>query len=124
PILPGIWSYMVDYTLTTADTTVRRYPIGVELTTEAEGVAGWPARVWAPAADKVELVIEDDRGCAVGSAALAAEPTGYYSGFVPNAEAGARYPFRIDDREAFADPASRFQPDGPSGPSAVVDPLV
>ena len=112
----------LEHTLTTADTAVRRYPIGVELTTESDGVAGLHARVWAPAAGKVELVIEDDRGCAVGSAALAAEATGYYSGFVPNAEAGARYRFRIDGGDAFPDPASRFQPDGPNGPSAVVDP--
>jgi pullulanase/glycogen debranching enzyme len=113
---------MVEHTLTTADTAIRRYPIGVELTTEADGVASLHARVWAPAASKVELVIEDDRGCAIGSAALAAEATGYYSGFVPNAEVGARYRFRIDDGEAFPDPASRFQPDGPNGPSVVVDP--
>jgi len=115
---------MVEHTLTTADTAVRRYPIGVELMTDADGVAGLHARIWAPAASKVELVIEDDRGSAVGSSALAAEATGYYSGFVPNAGVGTRYRFRIDDGDAFPDPASRFQPDGPNGPSVVVDPSV
>ena len=114
---------MVEHTLTTADPAIRRYPIGVE-PTEADGVTSLHARVWAPAASKVELVIEDDRGSAIGSAALAAEATGYYSGFVPNAEVGARYRFRIDDGDAFPDPASRFQPDGPNGPSVVVDPSV
>jgi maltooligosyltrehalose trehalohydrolase len=69
----------------------------------------------------VELVIEDDRGHAADSP-LSAESNGYYSGFVPNAEAGALYRFRIDGGNAFPDPASRFQPTGPHGPSAVVDP--
>jgi maltooligosyltrehalose trehalohydrolase len=69
----------------------------------------------------VELVIEDDQGYAVDSP-LSAESNGYYSGFVPNAEAGALYRFRLDGGTAFPDPASRFQPTGPHGPSAIVDP--
>ena len=35
---------------------------------------------------------------------------------------GARYRFRLDGGDAFPDPASRFQPEGPHGPSQVVDP--
>jgi maltooligosyltrehalose trehalohydrolase len=116
-----MWSDMVQHTPITAATAVRRYPIGVELATEADGVTGLHARVWAPSAGKVELVIEDDLGYA-GDSALAAEATGYYSGFVPNARVGARYRFRIDGADSFPDPASRFQPDGPNGPSVVVDP--
>src|SRR4029078_5261805 len=38
------------------------------------------------------------------------------------ARAGSRYWFRLDGKETFPDPASRFQPDGPHGPSQVVDP--
>ena len=52
---------------------------------------------------------------------MTAEPEGYYSAAVPDAGHGARYRFRLDG-ELFADPASRFQPDGPSGPSQVIDP--
>src|SRR5207248_8872012 len=37
--------------------------------------------------------------------------------------AGARYKFQINDGDAFPDPASRFQPDGPHGASCVVDPF-
>ena len=41
----------------------------------------------------------------------------------PTANAGTRYRFRLDDdRTLYPDPASRFQPDGPHGPSQVVDP--
>jgi maltooligosyltrehalose trehalohydrolase len=53
---------------------------------------------------------------------LYAEPGGYFSG-ATQAAAGDRYQFRLDDGERlYPDPASRFQPEGPQGPSAVVDP--
>src|SRR6476469_7812004 len=41
---------------------------------------------------------------------------------VPGMAAGARYRLQLDGGEAFPDPASRFQPEGPHGPSEVVDP--
>jgi maltooligosyltrehalose trehalohydrolase len=41
---------------------------------------------------------------------------------VPGAGHGTRYRFRLDGGEELADPASRHQPDGVFGPSAVVDP--
>jgi maltooligosyltrehalose trehalohydrolase len=53
--------------------------------------------------------------------ALAAEPRGYFSLHVPGVAAGAHYRLRADD-EPCADPASRFQPEGPFGPSQVIDP--
>jgi maltooligosyltrehalose trehalohydrolase len=43
--------------------------------------------------------------------------------FVPGLAAGALYRFLLDeDPVPYPDPASRFQPDGPHGPSQVVDP--
>jgi maltooligosyltrehalose trehalohydrolase len=51
-----------------------------------------------------------------------AEGNGYFSGYTANATAGTRYRFRLDGRDAFPDPASRFQPEGPHGPSIVIDP--
>ena len=53
---------------------------------------------------------------------MEAEGNGYYSGFAANAGAGTRYRLRLDGGEAFPDPASRYQPEGPHGPSVVVDP--
>lgn len=47
---------------------------------------------------------------------------GYHAVLVPQAAAGARYRYRLSGQDAFPDPASRFQPDGPHGPSQVVDP--
>jgi maltooligosyltrehalose trehalohydrolase len=51
------------------------------------------------------------------------EPDGYFSLTVPTAEAGMRYRFRLDRGEIILpDPASRYQPEGPHGPSEIVDP--
>jgi maltooligosyltrehalose trehalohydrolase len=53
---------------------------------------------------------------------LSAEGDGYFSGVLAGAAAGTRYRFRLDGDGPFPDPASRFQPDGPDGPSEVVLP--
>lgn len=53
---------------------------------------------------------------------LSREAGGYFYGLAPDAAAGSLYRFRLDGGEAFPDPASRFQPLGPHGPSEVVDP--
>ncbi|HWF86971.1 MAG TPA: malto-oligosyltrehalose trehalohydrolase [Vicinamibacterales bacterium] len=74
-------------------------------------------RVWAPAARRVELVVEG--GPTIG---LNAEDAGYFSG-TAQAGPGARYRFRLDQAERlYPDPASRFQPDGPHEASEVIDP--
>jgi maltooligosyltrehalose trehalohydrolase len=73
-------------------------------------------RVWAPGATQVEVELDDRRIC------LDREALGYHSGLVPAVEAGMRYAYRLDGGPACPDPASRFQPAGPHGPSEVVDP--
>ncbi len=90
----------------------RRFPIGAEVRPE-----GTHFRVWAPRRARVAIVFED--GAAVE---LEREPSGYFSGLAPGIAAGALYRFRLDDGDAFPDPASRFQPAGPHGPSQVIDP--
>lgn len=92
----------------------RRLPVGAEV----QPGGGVHFRVWAPRRRTVEVALEGV-GAAVG---LEAERDGYFSGVAGQAEAGARYRYRLDGGEAFPDPASRFQPDGPHGPSEVVDP--
>jgi maltooligosyltrehalose trehalohydrolase len=49
------------------------------------------------------------------------EAGGYYTALVAGVGHGDRYRFRVGD-DLLADPASRFQPEGPFGPSQVVDP--
>jgi maltooligosyltrehalose trehalohydrolase len=96
----------------------RRLPVGAEVM--AEG--GVHFRVWAPRRRKVDLVLEggDGRG---GIHPLDAEGDGYFSAAVPTAAAASLYRYRLDGGpRLLPDPASRFQPDGPHGPSRVVDP--
>lgn len=94
--------------------TRRRFPIGAEY----QPREGTHFRVWAPAARRVDAVFEGD----LAPAALRAEGDGYFSGNVPQARPGTRYRFRLDGGDAFPDPASRWQPEGPHGPSEVVAP--
>jgi maltooligosyltrehalose trehalohydrolase len=90
----------------------RRLPVGAELT----GRKGVHFRVWAPQTRVVETCLEG--GPAVR---LTEESGGYHGGVVESATAGTRYRFRLDGSKLLPDPASRFQPDGPHGPSQVVD---
>src|SRR5690606_30062958 len=50
---------------------------------------------------------------------LTAEPGGYFSRHVPELGPGQLYKFRVDTG-SYPDPASRYQPRGPHGPSQVV----
>lgn len=92
----------------------RRLPIGAEPSPDG----GAHFRVWAPRRRSVSVVLEGSEK----PTALAAEGGGYFSGVVETAGRGTLYRFLLDDDVAFADPASRFQPEGPHGPSQVVDP--
>ncbi len=90
----------------------RRFPIGAESTDH-----GVHFRVWAPRRTQVEIVAANQ------STTLINEGNGYFSGLAPWARVGTRYRFRLDSGEAFPDPASRYQPEGPHEASAVVDPF-
>jgi maltooligosyltrehalose trehalohydrolase len=46
---------------------------------------------------------------------------GYFAGLVSNATVGTLYRYQLDGGSQFPDPASRWQPGGPHGASAVVD---
>jgi maltooligosyltrehalose trehalohydrolase len=76
-------------------------------------------RVWAPKREKVEVAF--DAGSGARTLELVPEGNGYFSGTGP-AQAGERYRLRLDGAAAgFPDPASRFQPSGPHGPSELID---
>src|SRR6476659_1357042 len=87
----------------------RRFPIGAEQTPD-----GAHFRVWAPKRARVEVLLGDS------ATDLQKEPDGYFSGLIP-AAANALYRYRLDGADAFPDPASRFQPEGPHGPSQIID---
>ena len=97
----------------------RRLPVGAE----PMGEAGVSFRVWAPARRRVQVVLEAADGRDRTLHQLEAEGNGYYSGAIADGQAGTLYRFLLDvDPTSYPDPASRFQPDGPHGPSEVVDP--
>ncbi len=97
----------------------RRYSIGAEV---REG-GGTHFRVWAPSRAGVEVAVEDPASGTRKFYPLTPEPGGYFSGHVSSAGSGSLYRFRLDSGDRlFPDPASRFQPEGPHGPSQVIDP--
>ncbi|HVK09720.1 MAG TPA: malto-oligosyltrehalose trehalohydrolase [Gemmataceae bacterium] len=94
-------------------TIPRRFPVGAEV--RPDGLTHF--RVWAPACRRVAVAIENGP-----THPLTANGDGYFAADVP-ATAGTRYRFWLDDDDSlYPDPASRYQPDGPHGPSQVVDP--
>jgi maltooligosyltrehalose trehalohydrolase len=96
----------------------RRLPIGAEVL----GDGDVHFRVWAPHSQRVEVMIS---GGACGQAVieLNAETSGYFSARSPLAKPGDLYRYRLDgSANLVPDPASRFQPEGPLGPSMIIDP--
>lgn len=91
----------------------RRLTAGVEC--QSDG--GVHVRVWAPRCRSVEFVREGREHLPITQ-----EPDGYFSADVPDAAPGDRYWFRLDGDALRPDPVSRYQPEGPHGPSAIVDP--
>lgn len=103
----------------------RRFPVGVERVAEK----GMHFRVWAPEKKTVKLLInpkgEDiDPSHLPTEVELQNEGNGYFSLMVQDASAGTMYRYLLDDDpQPYPDPASRFQPQGPHGPSQIIDAL-
>lgn len=98
---------------------IRRLPVGAE----PQPSGGAHFRVWAPSRKTVEVVLE--RSGAGGGAVpyeLDREGNGYFSGIILDAAPDMLYRYRLDRKNSYPDPASRFQPDGPHGPSQIIDP--
>ena len=72
-------------------------------------------QVWAPLAKRVELVLDESR------VDMQPAQAGYFFATVDGVEPGTRYRFALDGGPGMPDPASRHQPEGVDGPSAVVD---
>src|SRR5262245_50295717 len=72
--------------------------------------------VWAPRHTALALVLDSG-----GQFQMERLPGGYFRQSVPVARVNQRYWFKLP-QGLRPDPASRFQPDGPLGPSMIVDP--
>jgi maltooligosyltrehalose trehalohydrolase len=93
------------------------------------GEGGARFRLWAPSSPRVELELEMLRGQGAGARlrfAMRACEGGWHETDIADAQAGSRYRFivQIPGAQALAvpDPASRSNPQGVHGPSAIVDP--
>ena len=86
------------------------YPVGGQL---HEGGAVF--RVWADAHKTVSVRVNGR------DHELNREARGYFSGHVEGVREGDTYAFLLDSEGPYPDPASRFQPDGPHGPSQLVN---
>ena len=96
----------------------RCYPIGAE----AIGEDRTHFRVWAPKARELDVVVEYRPNSQRTFHPLSPEQGGYYSGAL-DVGVKTRYWFRVNrGKKFYPDPASRFQPKGPHGPSCIIDP--
>ena len=74
--------------------------------------------VWAPKADRVELVIAGEGR----RLEMEREGRGFHAITTPPPAEGTRYSFALDGGRPLPDPCSRWQPEGVDSPSAVCDP--
>lgn len=92
----------------------RRLPVGAEVLERAVQF-----RVWAPQCRQVDVVFLSSRP----ALQLERRDDGYFEGSADAIDEPLDYYLRLDNQPGLLpDPASRFQPRGPSGPSRVVDP--
>jgi maltooligosyltrehalose trehalohydrolase len=109
----------------------RRLPIGAEVLSDGRT----HFRVWAPQVERVEVVFgkefSPNKAChnrrpseaGWNTSSLVPESNGYFSGTIQDTKEGTLYYYRLDNADdLYPDPASRFQPDGPEGPSQVINP--
>jgi len=71
-------------------------------------------RLWAPAAERVEVVLDRAHP-------MPAQAAGWHELTIPGIGAGTLYKYRIDGEIEVPDPASHFQPQDIFGPSEVID---
>ena len=74
--------------------------------------------VWAPFADRVDVKIVSPREYVIP---MARDDRGYWTVTSEDIKPGTSYYYRLNNEKDRPDPASRYQPQGVHGPSAVVD---
>jgi len=79
-------------------------------------------RLWAPAAETVDLCLMTHRSSKPEVLPMAEQADGWFVLHHDTAQAGDLYQFRINRTIMVPDPASRYQPDDVHGPSEVCDP--
>ncbi|AKJ29522.1 malto-oligosyltrehalose trehalohydrolase [Caldimonas brevitalea] len=96
---------------------VHEMPFGARLRPDG----GAQFRLWAPGARSASLVLKRQQQREEEIIESRASEDGWYRLTVPNTGAGDLYQWFIDAELRVPDPASRFNPEGPHGPSQLVD---
>lgn len=91
------------------------FPIGLRNTSQ-----GMHFRVYASLAQKAEFVLMSQQD-KLEYFELNPEGNGYFSSLLPNFKGFSNYYIRLDEGPLYPDPASNFQPEGPFGPSQIID---
>jgi maltooligosyltrehalose trehalohydrolase len=97
----------------TGRTTADEWPLGGSRT--PDGLCAFT--VWAPHARRVQVSISGEHRMLD----LVPQARGYFHGVFPAFGPDMRYVYTLDGDKERADPASRYQPDGAFGPSAIID---
>jgi maltooligosyltrehalose trehalohydrolase len=96
----------------------RKFAVGAEIIPEA----GIHFRLWAPGKKTIDVILFKGIDKPGDRFKLDKKENGFFEGIVPPAAAESMYKFSIDGSDDYyPDPASRFQPFGPHGPSQVID---
>jgi maltooligosyltrehalose trehalohydrolase len=94
-------------------------PVGADVVGEGEV----RFRTWAPGKQRVEVVLEEEPGRGERAVELSREAGGFWSAQARGAGPGTRYRYRLDGEDTLCpDPWARALPEGPFGPSEVIDP--
>jgi maltooligosyltrehalose trehalohydrolase len=72
-------------------------------------------RIWAPKCAQVDVILEDGRSFPLKKNNF------HFEGFIPGLRGGKLYRYRADGSGPYPDPWSNYQPEGPHGPSMIVD---
>jgi maltooligosyltrehalose trehalohydrolase len=98
-------------------TSINQYDNFRKIGAEYESGIGTRFIVWAPEADRVQVVVESPEPLELD---MVKDEIGYWSVTSPRIAPGARYMFRLTDDKVRPDPASHSQPDGVHAASEVV----
>ena len=82
-------------------------------------VEGVSFRVWAPKCKQIDVILQNETHQIIP---LERKDDGYFTIKVPHLVPSTLYHYRIDGDKQYPDPCSRFQPEGPHGPSMIIDP--
>lgn len=105
-------SNKTDPNILTQEIADSNFPLGATMTDQDRCAF----QVWAPHVSELALRLHDRSEMVP----MQRDASGYYSAVVGNVSPDTRYTFVLNGRVERPDPASRFQPDGPHGPSAVL----